>query len=286
MALMVNGERIEDSAVCREAERLRPEYERVFADLDPQEREAQLLEWSKENLIERTLLNQEAERNSKKIPNAKVEAALARLRQQYGDPQKLYREFDAENEEKVKEKIELMMKVERTLRQTTKNLSKPSLDDIRSYYQENIGQFKSNERVRVAHIVKYTDWRTDEKNAYERIKQAYDELNNGVTFEEVVDQYMDRVDSGGDLGFISRGQTVEEFEDVVFNLGVGRVSDIFRTRFGFHIAKVYEREPAQVSCFEEVKDRIIGVLDEQLREEAIVGLVERLKSKAEIIEVE
>ena len=285
MSLIVNGEKIEDTAVQREAERLRPEYEKAFADLDPREREAQLVEWSKENLIERTLLNQEAEEKCKKIPNAKVEAALNRLRKQYGDMQKLYKEFDAEDEEMVKEKIKLMMKVEQILKQTTESQSKPSLDDMQRYYEENIGQFKSNERVRVAHIVKYIDWRSDEQEAFQRMKQAYDELNNGVTFEEVIDQYMDRVDSGGDLGFISRGQTVSEFEDVVFNLGVGQISEVFRTRFGFHIAKVYDREPECVVSFEEVKDRIKDVLCERLREDAIVDLIDQLKSKAEIIEI-
>ncbi len=285
MSLIVNGEKIKDTAVQREAERLRPEYEKAFADLDPREREAQLVEWSQENLVERTLLNQEAEKTIKKIPNAKVEAALNRLRKQYGDPKKLYKEFDVDNEEKVKEKIGLMMKVEQILKQTTESLPKPSLDDMQRYYEENIGQFRSTERVRAAHIVKYIDWRTNEQEAFQRIKQAHDELNNGITFEEVIDQYMDRVDSGGDLGFISRGQTVEEFEDVVFNMGVGQVSYVFRTRFGFHIAKVYDREPECVIGFEEVQDRIKDVLSERLREDAIVDLIDRLKSRAEIMEV-
>ena len=47
MALIVNGEKIEDSAIQQEAERLRPDYERVFADQETEEREAQLLDWSR-----------------------------------------------------------------------------------------------------------------------------------------------------------------------------------------------------------------------------------------------
>ena len=60
MAFVVNGEKIEDLAIKGEIERLRPDYERVFADQEPAEREAQLLDWSKENVIERVLINQEA----------------------------------------------------------------------------------------------------------------------------------------------------------------------------------------------------------------------------------
>ena len=77
MAFVVNGEKIEDSAIKHEVERLRPDYERVFADQDPAEREAQLLDWSKENVIERVLINQEAKSNGDEIPSGKIEETLA-----------------------------------------------------------------------------------------------------------------------------------------------------------------------------------------------------------------
>ena len=156
---------------------------------------------------------------------------------------------------------------------------------MRKYYEENQEQFKSGERLRVAHIVKYVNWQTDEQTAYEAISQAYEELKNGASFEAVVDKHTDCADSGGDLGFVARGQMVEEFEDVVFNLGAGQVSDIFRTRFGFHIAKVYAREPATVAAFEDVKDRITELVKKQMNSEAIDNFIDSLKSEAKIEEV-
>ncbi|GAG62614.1 unnamed protein product [marine sediment metagenome] len=70
MTLIVNGEKIEDSIIQQEAERLRPSYEQAFKDMDPKEREAQLLDWSRENVIERVLINQEAKKNDDPIPEA------------------------------------------------------------------------------------------------------------------------------------------------------------------------------------------------------------------------
>ena len=101
----------------------------------------------------------------------------------------------------------------------------------------------------------------------------------------LVDKYTDCADNGGDLGFIMKGQMVEEFEDVVFNLGIGQSSDIFRTRFGFHIAKVYAREPEGVAGLEDVKDRITETLEEQTRGKAIDDFVDSLRDKAKIEEV-
>ncbi|MHC4323709.1 MAG: peptidylprolyl isomerase, partial [Planctomycetota bacterium] len=271
--------------IQQEVERLRPDYERVFADQQGEDKEAQLLDWSRENVIEKILINQEAQKNGDKIPPEHVKAALAKLKEQYDDPKQLYEDFEAENDEQIEKDIEKQMRVEQRIGQVCKDLPKPSQAAIKKYYEENQEQFKSGERARVAHIVRYVNWQTDEQTAFEAINKAHEELKSGVAFETVVDKYTDCADSGGDLGFVMKGQMVEEFEDVVFNLGPGQTSDVFRTRFGFHIAKVYAREPAAVAALEEVKDRITDALKEQIRSEAIDNFIDGLKSEAKIEEV-
>jgi parvulin-like peptidyl-prolyl isomerase len=284
MAFIVNGERIEDSRIRQEVERLRPDYERVFSEQDPREREAQLFDWSKENVIERVLINQEAKENGGKIPEAEIESALAKLKEQYTDVEQLYKALDVKNDEEIKGYIEMQMRVEQRLNDVCKDLPKPSQAAIQEYYDKNKGQFKSGESARVAHIVKYVNWQTDEETAYNVMTQAQDELKKGSAFEAVVDKYTDCADSGGDLGYVMKGQMVEEFEDVVFNLGVGDISDIFRTRFGFHIAKVYDRKPAAVPELEEVKSEIVNTLKEQMRGNAIDEFIDGLKNEAKIEE--
>ena len=285
MAFVVNGEKIEDSAIKLEVERLRPDYERVFVDQDSAERETQLLEWSKENVIERVLISQEAKNNGDEVPSDKIEETLAKLKEQFEDPKQFYEQFNAENDEKIKQDIETQMRVEQTLNKVCEEMAKPSKADIEKYYEENKEQFKTPERVRVAHIVKHVNWQTDEESAHRAIDEAFKELTDGAAFEMLVDKYTDCADNGGDLGFIMRGQMVEEFEDVVFNLGIGKTSDIFRTRFGFHIAKVYAREAEGVASLDDVKERITETLEEQLRGKAIDEFVDSLRGKAKIEEV-
>ncbi|MBL7154811.1 MAG: peptidylprolyl isomerase, partial [Phycisphaerae bacterium] len=244
MALIVNGERIEDSVIEQEAERLRPDYERAFADQSAEEREAQLLDWSKENVLERVLINQEARQSDAEIPKEDIESALANLKEQYADEERLYKDFGIEDDEKIKKDIELQLRIQRTIEDACKDLPEPSKEAVKEYYDRNQERFTYGEQARVAHIVKYVNWQTDEEAAHKAISEAYAELKGGVSFEVVVDKHTDCADSGGDLGNVAKGQMVEEFEDVVFNLGAGEVSDIFRTRFGFHIAKVYDKKPA------------------------------------------
>ncbi len=285
MALNVNGEKIEDSAIKQEVERLRPDYERVFSDQDPKEREAQLTDWSRENVIERVLINQEAKENGEKILEDQIESALAKLKEQYTDPEQLYKALGVKDDGDIKKQIEMQMRVEQRLNEACKDLPEPQQAAVQEYYQENKEQFKTSESARVAHIVKYVNWQTDEETAYNAIQEAHDELKNGAAFETVVDKYTDCSDGGGDLGYVVKGQMVEEFEDVVFNLGLGEVSDIFRTRFGFHIAKVYDRKLAAVPELEKVKEEIVNALQEKMRGKAIDDFIDGLKNKAKIEDI-
>jgi len=285
MTLIVNGEKIEETEIQQEMERLRPRYEEVFADQSPEEREAQLADWSRENVIERVLLRQEATQNGPDIPAAEIDAALAKLKEQYDSPEALHEALGLDSDEKIKEAIELQMKTEQTISQIHAGAPEPSDEEARQHYEANKEQFKSDEQIRVAHIVKYVNWQTDEATAVQVIGQAHEEIVNGAPFEAVVDRYTDCGDSGGDLGYVMRGQMVEEFEDVVFNLSPGQVSDVFRTRFGFHVAKVYERRDPTIPDFQDVKKRIVETLREQKQEEALGDRLDALKSQAVIEEV-
>lgn len=282
MTLIVNGEKIEETEVQQEMERLRPRYEEVFADQDPKEREAQLLDWSRENVIERVLLRQDAQNRGADIPVEEIDTALAKLKEQYEKPEALYEALGLDSDEKIKEAITLQMKTERRITAIHDNVPAPSDEEALKHYEENKEQFKSDEQVRVAHIVKYVNWQTDEATATQMISQAHEEIKNGAAFEAVVDKYTDCGDSGGDLGYVMRGQMVEEFEDVIFHLNPGQVSDPFRTRFGFHLAKVYDRRPPTIPEFKDVKKRIVEELKEQKKEQALGDHLDALKSQAVI----
>jgi parvulin-like peptidyl-prolyl isomerase len=170
------------------------------------------------------------------------------------------------------------------LQEVCGELPEPAEDAVLEYYSENREQFKSAERVRVGHIVKHINWQVDETAAHNIIEKARNELENGAVFEMLAAKYSDCPENGGDLGYITRGQMVEEFEDVVFNLGVGEVSGVFRTRFGFHIAKLYDRKPSDVHSLEEVKEKITDELRKRMQEKALDEFIDQLRNKAKIEE--
>src|SRR5215213_10657135 len=76
MALVVNGETIDDALIRAEVNLTRPRYEEMIDGLDPVAKEIQLWDWSKETVIERTLLRQEALRDQEPVPQEAIDEAL------------------------------------------------------------------------------------------------------------------------------------------------------------------------------------------------------------------
>jgi parvulin-like peptidyl-prolyl isomerase len=79
---------------------------------------------------------------------------------------------------------------------------------------------------------------------------------------------------------------VEEFEDVVFKMQPGEVSDIFLSQFGYHIVKVLDRRESRPIPFEQVRDHLVNELLQQHQGEAVDAFVDKLKESAVIEEVQ
>ncbi len=281
MALLVNGERIEDDVIKQEAEKLRPEYERAFAEMEQKQRESQLLDWSRENVIEKTLLRQKAKSENGEVTESEIEAGVKQAKEQYYNN----REFSPEQEKILRQGVIEHIKFERFINRVCKDVPPPSQEQVREFYEENKENFKTPIQVRVSHIVKHVGGNVDEQAARLQIEKAYEEIKKGASFELTAKKYSDCPDNDGDLGEIMPGQMVEEFEDVVFNLGVGEISPIFSTRFGFHIAKVYDKKPPQIVEFDKVKDYIADSLYQKIKVEALEKYVDQLRAEAQIQDV-
>jgi parvulin-like peptidyl-prolyl isomerase len=257
MAFTVNGELVEDSAVRAEIRALRPRYESMVRGMDPMQAEAQLREWCRENVIERVLLRQEAASDPEPLPADLVEEALKAA------------------PDEPRAEVEIRLRVERLISKVTAKLSPPRRKDVTEYYRRNKGRFFRPEQVRAAHIFKTVDDTNSEAAALDAIEGIERDIQSGVSFEELA----------SDLGYVPRGKFPREFEDLLFSLEVNQVSAIFRSRAGFHLAKIYERRPEGISGFEEVEEVIAAALLERKRERAIEAYLDRLKAKAAIIEL-
>ena len=88
-----------------------------------------------------------------------------------------------------------------------------------------------------------------EQAIYQKAKSILDSIRAGGDFKYFAETYSDdkaTAKDGGDLGWVRRGMFVKEFEEAVFRLQEGQISDVVRTQFGYHIIQLIERRGEQV----------------------------------------
>lgn len=110
-----------------------------------------------------------------------------------------------------------------------------------------------------SHILIKTNELTNDEDAQSRLALLHERVVNGDDFAEIARANSDDTGSaidGGSLGWVSPGVMVAEFEEKMNELSDGEVSDIFKSRFGWHIIKVFEhREENMAEEFNRNKAR-------------------------------
>ena len=154
-------------------------------------------------------------------------------------------------------------------------------DALRARYASERARFTIPEQRHARHILFKVTEQDDQQTVEEKKKLAENVLariRKGEDFAKLARQYSEgpTKDSGGDLGFFSQGRMVKPFDDVVFSMQTGTVSDPVRTSFGFHIIKLEEVRPATTRSFDEVKDG----LAKDMKKEEVKGITFKRASDA------
>lgn len=115
---------------------------------------------------------------------------------------------------------------------------------------------------------------------------VYTKLTNGADFAQVAKEQSEDQGStlqGGDLGWVTPGTMVPEFEDVMNKTNIGGISKPFRTQFGWHILQVEGRREADISdkvkrsnaeraLTAQKQDIILGNWLDELRADAFIDI--------------
>lgn len=105
------------------------------------------------------------------------------------------------------------------------------------------------QKTRARHILIKVNEVVSEQDAQNRVLQIKERLDNGGDFAELARQYSEdgSASKGGELNWLSPGDTVPEFEKAMNSLPTGKLSEPVRTPFGWHLILVVERRDEDVS---------------------------------------
>lgn len=159
-------------------------------------------------------------------------------------------------------------------------------DEVKKFYTENAEKFQGNEQRRASHIlISFGVSATPE--AKEKAKKKAEEVlaevkKDPAKFGELAKKYSQDPGSAareGDLGQFGRGTMVKPFEDAVFSMKPGEISDLVESEFGYHIIKLTEITGAS-QTFESVKPQIRAEL---LYQKALAKFTEQAENFSNMV---
>ncbi len=151
----------------------------------------------------------------------------------------------------LKEDLQKSLKVDKLRRKKFQTGIKANERDIKEFYDTYKDSLPNvSQEFELAHIIMERNVSDAEKREAKRIaEEILDSIKHGGDFSDLARRNsQDSLSAiqGGDLGYAKKGTFVKEFEETVFNLKPGEVSDVVETQFGYHIIKLNEKQGDKV----------------------------------------
>ena len=285
MAFIINGAHVGDEVVEDEFESLKEHYQRL-GEIVCCDRDVELRTYAKENVVNRTLLEQESVKRFGEIDDATVEARFEALKEEHGGDQNFYDNtgFNRGDRNVILAKLKSSLTVDRLLEAEVSVPDKATEAELERYYQDNLQRFLGEEEVRVSQIFIEPSSHEAAREAYMALRTVRRELLAGKDFDQAAREHGSDEDREIDLGWMKQGQTMPEVEAITFSMEVGEISPIVATHYGFHLFKVTDRKEAKPIP----RDQISGFEEKYLSERRAMGiadLIDRIKSTSTVEEV-
>lgn len=147
-------------------------------------------------------------------------------------------------------------------------------DELFNFYEDEQARFTSEEERQAQHIL---------LPSKELANKVLDLLSQGVDFDKLAAQYSEDTgskDLGGDLGLFGRGVMVDAFENAVFAMQEGQLSELVKSDFGYHIIKLNKIQAGSVKPFSEVRSELMQLYTETKAQKDLYNLTEQMANLA------
>jgi foldase protein PrsA len=228
-----------------------------------------------QGLITQTLILQEGQEKNIEITDAEIEARMDVVIQSGFSSQEEFLEMLKVYNLK-QEDIERQVKIQLTTEKLLSDQIEPNEDEARQYFEIHQDQFAKPERLKARHILLETSAEAESVRA---------ELAAGADFAQQAEEKSKDIltaGAGGDLGIINYGETIPAWQQALFGLDEGTLSEVLEGPTGFHVVEVLEKHPAEEPTYEDVKEQVHRILFEQEMSMLFPVWVKNLRAQAEI----
>ncbi|MBL4773207.1 MAG: SurA N-terminal domain-containing protein [Alcanivoracaceae bacterium] len=152
-----------------------------------------------------------------------------------------------------------------------------SEDDLLTYYEARKATLMTSEKRNAQHILLPVSG--NETEVKQEILKVAARIDNGEDFAELaieISQDPGSAKNGGDLGWVSKGDMVEAFDEKLFTMNVGEISEPVLSSFGYHIIKLLEIKIPEITPLNESRDTLTAELKEEKAEEEFLSKADEL----------
>ena len=199
-------------------------------------------------LIADKIVEAEIEKEKIVISKEEIDKNVDEMKEYYGSQEELDKAIESYgiSMDEIKKNITSNLQIKKILEPYIEITD----EEMSTYFEANKESFNQKEQVKASHILVETKELADEIKA---------KLDKGDDFAKLAKEYStdkSNSESGGELGYFSRGEMEQSFENAAFSMKIGDISNPVQTTFGFHIIKLEDKKEAKQATYEEVKDNI------------------------------
>jgi peptidyl-prolyl cis-trans isomerase C len=273
-AIKVNGQSVSRATYENKLNAAKEYYKKMGIDLNGQQAESIIAKIQREvmdQLISAALIEEEVANNQWDTNDAAVTEKIEKLKEQLaGKDYDAWLKEQAMTNEEVVNYYTLFTNIGKDVSVTDK--------DVQDFFDANFASYGGQEeQVKARHILVPT-----EQEALDIIK----ELKAGADFAALAKEKSTDTgskESGGDLGYFSKGRMVPEFEEAAFSQAKDQIPDKpVKTDYGYHIIMVEDHKQEIKPNFEEVKENVRNDALEYAKYQKFQTYFAQLHDKAKI----
>lgn len=287
MALIINGEEIDDEVIEGEFRNVKGHYERML-QVSCCERDQEFRGYAKDNLVSRVLLNQESVKRFPTVSDDDVTVRLNKLIEEAGGETQFYMNIGMpyKDETIVRENVKGGVRLDKMLNDVYGEDPAFSEEELRAAYERDIAMYQTEEMIHVAHITKNLQGAQSRNEVFKTMRDLRVELLAGKDFMTLAEEHRSDEQQQIDLGWFKRGEFMEEFEVIAFSMKEGEISPVFTTQLGFHLCILLGRKSAEPIPFAAVKEAVKQRLLDAHKDVKFNELIAELKTTAKIEDTE
>ncbi len=242
----------------------------------------QLKETAINNLIDACLLMEESNKCNIHIDESSVHFQFQEIQSQYESHEDFIKDLAESNisVDKLLENIGNGLRIKEYIKSQFLDSVDIEPEWIHEYYESHKEQLQYPERARICHIL----ISNRDPEAFSKLEEVSKKLYENEDFCDVANNYSEcpSAKKNGDLGFITRGDLVEELENVIFSLKKDQIAGPIPTDFGFHFVKLIEKEEQRIPSYDEIKGSLKKQLEKIAGELELLQFIRKLRNKAKI----